>query len=120
MSNQIILIYIIIIYVSLPGYFVKAEEPIWKALIPIYNIYELYRILKFEPGHIVMLLGLIVIPYTRIFTLTFLFVCTPTLIAKAYNKNFIFGIVGILFPYIIYPVMSYLPRTYIYDVEEDV
>ena len=118
--NKLLIIYFIIIYLSLPGYFVKANYSFWKALIPIYNIYILFEILQFNKSILLIILGFIFIPYTRIFTLTTLYVFMPSLIAKAYNKNFIIGILGIIFPYIFYPFISYFPSTYVYAFEEDV
>ena len=117
--NKLIIIYFIIIYLSLPGYFSKANYPFWKALIPIYNIYILFEILQFNKGILLIILGFIFIPYTRIFTLTALYVFMPSLIAKAYDKNFIFGILGIVLPFVFYPLISYFPSTYIYDIEEE-
>lgn len=118
--NKLIIIYFIIIYLSLPGYFVKANYSFWKALIPIYNIVILFEILHFNKNILLIILGFIFIPYTRIFTLTALYVFMPSLIAKAYDKNFIFGIIGILFPYIFYPFISYFPSAYVYSFEEEI
>ena len=118
MNNYFILIYIIIIFLSLPGYFYKADYPIWKAFVPIYNIYTLFEILNFKLGHLLIIIGFIFIPYTRFFTLTLLYVFLPSLIAKAYDKKFIFGILGIIFPFAFYPYVSYFPSTYLYYEEE--
>ena len=118
MGEHFLLIYFIIILISLPGYFQKAEYPIWKAFIPIYNIYILFEILNFKLGHILILLGFIFIPYTRVFTLTMLYVFLPSLIAKAYDKKWIYGILGIPFPFLFYPYVSFFPSTYIYYEEE--
>lgn len=113
--NNLLLITLIVIYCSIPGYLMKAGYSLLKGLIPVYNVFTLFKVLEINLGLLFIIAGFIVIPYSREFTLTLLYIFLPFIICHAYGKPVILGLVGIIFPFVFYPVMAYILGTYVYD-----
>ena len=116
--TNLFLIIIIIIYLSIPGFLVKAGKPFYMGLIPIYNIYLFYKVIDVELGLLLILIGLSIIPYTSSFVLTMVYIFTPFIVCHAYSKNLLFGILGVIFPFVFYPLVGYFLGTYVYDLGE--
>lgn len=118
MLKIIIIAYLVSFYLSLPGLFSKAGYSSLTGLIPIYNIYVLVQILEISPILLMIIsLGLIFLPQ-RIAIVTLIFLFLPFLIADAYDKKIIFGLLGCILPFIIYPMIAYCTGTYCYDMED--
>ena len=113
--NNLLIIVLIVIYCSIPGYLVKAGHSFFKSLIPIYNIFQFFKALDISLGLLMILIGFIFIPYSRIFTLTLMYIFMPFIICHAYGKPVILGIVGVVFPFVFYPLMAYILGVYMYD-----
>ena len=113
--DNLLLISLIVIYFSIPGYLMKAGYSFFKGLLPIYNIIQLFKVLEINIGLLMILIGFILIPYSRVFTLTLLYIFGPFIICHAYGKPVILGIVGVVFPFVFYPLMAYILGVYMYD-----
>ena len=85
--------------------FVKAGEPGWAAIIPIYN---LYIITKITAKPIWWLLLLLLCPFINI---VFGILLTVAL-AKSFGKGVGFAIGMILLPFVFYPMLGFGDATY--------
>ena len=113
--NNILLIALIVIYCSIPGYLVKAGYSFFKAIIPIYNIILFFKALDINLGLLMIIIGFIFIHYSCVFTLTMLYIFIPFIICHAYGRPIILGLIGIVFPFVFYPLMAYILGNYVYD-----
>lgn len=113
--NNLLIISLIVIYFSIPGYLMKAGHSFFKGLIPIYNIVQLFKVLEINLGLFMIILGFVFIPYSSAFTLTLLYIFIPFIICHAYGRPIVLGLLGIIFPFIFYPLMAYILGTYVYD-----
>lgn len=119
MIKIIIILYLVSVYISLPGLFSKAGYKAILGLIPIVNIYILVQILEINPIlQIILSLGLIFLD-DRAYIVTLIFLFLPFVIADAYDKNFIYGLLCNIIPFILYPYLAYFNGTYRYNLEED-
>lgn len=118
MIKYILIVYLVSIYLSLPGLFSKAGYNALLGLIPIYNIYILIQILEINPILLILLsLGLIFLPI-RMFFATLMLIFLPFIIADAYDKKMIFGVLGLIIPFLIFPLIGYVSGAYRYDMED--
>lgn len=118
MIKYIIPVYLISIYLSLPGLFSKAGYNALLGLIPFYNIYLLIQILEINPIFLgIVSLGLIFLPF-REYIATLVLVFIPFMIADAYDKKMIYGILGFVLPFIMLPYIGYFSGAYRYDMED--
>ncbi len=118
MIKILLIAYLVTFYLSLPGLFSKAGYSAYKGLIPIYNIYILIEILNIKPIFLLILsLGLIFLE-DRMYIITLIFVFMPFMIADAYDKKFITGLLGLFLPFFVIPYIAYANSTYIYDMED--
>lgn len=118
MIKILIIIYILSFYLSLPGFFSKAGYSALSGLIPIYNLYILFQILEVNPIILIIIsLGLIFLP-DRAYFGTLLFIFIPFMLADAYDKGKIIGLLCFIFPFIFYPLLAYFTGTYRYDMED--
>ena len=118
MIKMIILLYLLSIYISLPGLFSKAGYNALLGLIPIYNIYLLVQLLEINPILLIIIsLGLIFLP-DRVFVATLIAIFLPFLITDAYDKSIVYGIFSLILPFILIPYVAYLNGTYRYDMED--
>lgn len=113
--NNLLLILLIVIYCSIPGYLLKAGYSFLKGILPIYNVFTLFKVLEINIGFLFIIAGFIIIPYSREFTLTLLYIFLPFMICHAYGKPVILGLFGIAFPFVFYPLMAYILGVYMYD-----
>ena len=94
-----------LVIVGLWKIFVKAGEPGWAAIIPIYN---LYIICKITAKPIWWLLLLIFCP-----PISFIFAILLTLaLAKSFGKGVGFAIGMMLLPFVFYPILGFSDATY--------
>lgn len=118
MIKVLIIIYILSFYLSLPGFFSKAGYNALSGLIPIYNLYILFQILEISPILLIIIsLGLIFLP-DRLFFGTLIFVFMPFILADAYDKGKITGLLCFIFPFVFYPILAYFTGAYRYDMED--
>ena len=120
MIKLIVMIYLITLYISLPGLINKAGYKFYYGLIPIVNIYYLFKALKLHPVLIIIFsLLLIICPFRELFATMFI-IFLPFMISDAYNSNLMYGFLGLLIPFIIFPITGYLNGVYQYGGDEDV
>jgi hypothetical protein len=102
-----IFLYLIVIVIYLAGMwatFVKAGQPGWAAIIPIYNIYIQLKII----GRPWWWLLLLLIPIVNIVIL----VIVANDMAKSFGKTVGFTIGLIFLPFIFYPILGFGSATY--------
>lgn len=117
MLKTIFILSVIALYVSLPGFFNKAGYNSFKGLIPIYNIYILMDIIKINPI-ILLIIGVGLITPIRILFATVITIFIPFIISDAYDKNILIGILTLLIPFIMYPLIAYKIGVYRYNLED--
>lgn len=78
----------------------KAGQPGWACLIPIYNLVILFRILKMDWWHILIML---LVPFAQIVYA----ILIPFKLAKVFGKSTGFGFLLWLIPIIGYPVLAF-------------
>lgn len=104
--------------IALPGFINKAGYSFYKGLIPGYNLYLFFTLLEFSPILLGLLgLGMIFLP-DRAFAATFLFVLLPFMVSDAYGRGKLFGLLILVLPFIMYPLLGYFLGTYAYDMKE--
>ena len=114
MIEKITLIYIIILYLSMPGFLGKAGYNLWIGFLPIINIYYFLKVLEINPYLLLILsLGIIFLP-ARMFLVTLIFVFLPFLIGDCYEEKMIFSFLALLLPFPIYPFIAYFHGEYQY------
>lgn len=84
--------------------FVKAGQPGWAAVIPIYNLYVLFKI----AGKSFWWLLLLLVPVVN---LVVLFLVTMA-VATRFGKGFLFGLGMLFLPFVFYPMLGFGSSTY--------
>ena len=108
---------IVAFYISIPGYIQTAGYDFYKGLIPFYNLYLLIKSLEIPPIILIIFSLLIIISNDRMFFYTTIYIFTPFLIGDAYHKNIILPFICLILPFIMYPIMAYTQKEYIYEGE---
>lgn len=114
MQNTLSIFYLIAgitIVISLLGIFKKAKEKTWKAIIPIYNLYVIQKLIK-KPWWWMILMF---IPWIGIIWT----IWSTNLLAKAFNKNQWFTLGMVLLPFIFYPILAFSNNEYIEPIYEN-
>ena len=102
-----LLVYIGVIIALIASFwkmFIKAGQPGWASIIPIYNIYILLKIVC-RPSWWLLLY---IIPFVNIIVS----IVVTLDLAKRFNKGTGFGIGLILLPVIFYPILAFDIATY--------
>ena len=90
---------VVLMIVSLWRVFVKANEPGWASIIPIYNVIVLLRIVD-KPW---WWLFLLMIPLVNIV----IGIMVMVALAKSFDKGGMFAVGLILLPFIFYPILAF-------------
>jgi hypothetical protein len=104
-SMVIWLVFLLIVVVSLWKIFEKAGEPGWAALIPIYNVIIMLKIV----GRPIWWIVLLLIPFVNIIFGIILYLD----LAKAYNKSTGFAVGLILLGFIFLPILAFDSSEYV-------
>ena len=105
---------LVCLIISIPGFISKSGEPWWKGIIPIVNIYYFLKGLKLSPILLMVLaLGLICLP-DRLLILTIMCIFFPFIVTDAYGHGKIVGLLGLIFPMLIYLWLAYISGVYTY------
>ena len=106
--SGIFVVYLIVIVLSVAGLwqaFVKAGQPGWGAIIPIYNAYLICKVVG-RPGW-----------WTILFIIPFVNVVIAIIVgidmAKSFGKSGAFAAGLILLGFIFYPILGYGPARYL-------
>lgn len=89
----------VVVIASMWKVFVKANQPGWGAIIPIYNTYLLIKIAG-RPGWWLLLFFLPVINWVVIILVTFD-------ISHKFGKSTLFGIGLLVLPFVFYPILGF-------------
>lgn len=99
------LIFAILYYIGAWKVFVKAGKPGWAALVPIYNLYVLLKVINRPIWWMIFY----IIPLANIITMLVVGVA----LAKTFSKGQIFGVFLLgFFPMIGYPILGFGKSTY--------
>jgi len=85
--------------------YVKAGQPGWAAIIPIYNYVILFKILKMDWWHILIMLF---VPFAAVVYL----ILIPIKLAKVFGKDTGFAVLTLFFPFVCYPILAFGSATY--------
>jgi hypothetical protein len=97
----------IIVIISGGVVFHKAGEPAWAVIVPFYNLWILARIGNKPPYLGLAILLLSMIPVVGNFASCIALIVISIGVAKAFNRNFIFGIGLWLMPFVFYPILAF-------------
>lgn len=78
----------------------KAGQPGWAAIVPIYNIIVMFKIIKMDWWHVLIMLF---VPFAAIVY----FILIPIKLAKVFGKSTGFGVLAIFFSIIAYPILAF-------------
>lgn len=118
MIINIVFLYLIILFISIPGFLKKAGIKFYYGLIPIVNIYFFFKALRINPI-LLIIYGLLLIftPFKDLLA-TILVVFLPFLIMDAYEDNLIISFISLVVPFITFPVVAYYHGDYNYGGDE--
>ena len=102
-AGIITLIVYVIVVISYCMLFKKANRPIWKAIIPIYNMVTMFKIAKIEPWLIILYF----IPIVNFIAIIVLGVVQSMNIARAYGKGSGYTLGLLFFPILFYPMLAF-------------
>ena len=80
--------------------YAKAGQPGWAAIIPIYNTLIMFKIIKMDWWHILILYF---VPFASIVYM----ILIPLKLAKVFGKSTGFGVFAIFFSIIAYPILAF-------------
>ncbi len=80
--------------------YAKAGQPGWAAIIPIYNLVVMFKIIKMDWWHILIM---IFVPFAQIVYS----ILIPIKLAKVFGKSTGFGVLSIFFSIICYPILAF-------------
>jgi hypothetical protein len=89
----------VVVYAGLWATFVKAGEPGWAAIVPVYNLIVLLRIAG-KPTWWVFF-----IPLVPVWLVLYLFVMFG--VARHFGQGILFGLGLYLLPFIFFPILGY-------------
>lgn len=99
----VIMILTVILIISQWKLFAKAGKPGWASIVPIYNFIVMLEIV----GRPVWWVALLFVPFVNIVIEIMLILD----LAKAYGKSSGYGVLMLLFPYIMFPVLAFSKDT---------
>ena len=103
MSPVVIIFYLAVIVfelVALWKVYAKAGEPGWAAIVPIYNIYVYFKILKMPWWHLLIMLF---VPFATVVY----GIIMPFKLAKVFGKDTTFAVLSIFFSSITIPILAF-------------
>ena len=85
---------------------IKAGQPGWAALIPLYNIYVYTQVLR-RPKWWILLYFFGFVPFVGSLVFLFLSIIDSVRMAKVFGKTPVFGVGLLLLPFIFYLVLAF-------------
>lgn len=114
MIKEIIILYVITLYLSIPGFIKMAGYHPLLGLIPIVNIYCLLRTLDVNPIFLILLSLLLIFLPDRVFILTSIVIFLPFMIGDCFEDKMIYSFLALLLPLPILPYIAYIHGSYSY------
>ncbi len=118
MISNIIIIYVIVLFISIPGFLRKAGIKFYYGLIPIVNIYFFCKALRLNPVLLIVYGLLLIFTPFKDLLITTLIIFLPFLIMDAYEDNLIVSFLALFVPFIAFPVVAYYHGDYNYGGDE--
>ena len=114
MIKLIVILYIVSLYISIPGLLSKAGIKFYYGLIPIYNIYLLFKVLNLNPILIIIFsLLMIICPFRELFATIFV-IFLPFMVGEAYSGMLRYSFLSLILPFIGFPLIAYVIGVYQY------
>ncbi|MBR2138477.1 MAG: hypothetical protein IJ966_04150 [Bacilli bacterium] len=111
--NNIYLIYLGVLYISIMILIRRANYPIYKAILPVYNILLFAKLLKIHFAFLILTAVLcLILPEARMFIMTMGYIFIPFMISYKYGTGLFYGIVMLVFPPIM-PLYAWMQANYI-------
>ena len=118
MIRIVVILYLVSLYLSIPPLIKKAGIRFYLGLIPIVNLYYLFKVLKINPILLIVFsILMILFPFRELF-LTMFIIFLPFMISDAYEDKLLYSILGLVIPFIIYPYIGYFHGAYRYGGED--
>mgnify|MGYP003306300645 CR=1 FL=1 len=117
MIRIIVIVYLLSIYISIPGLIGKANYNWLLGWIPFVNIYYLLSVLEIKPIFLIIISLLLIFLPDRALIVTMMVVFLPFLIADCYENNVGYGFLGLILPFIVFPYIAYFHGEYLYSEE---
>ena len=95
-------------YLSLCGFLVKAGHPFWKGLIPIYNLSLFFYELNIKALTLIILGLLLIFLPDGMLIVTVMYIFFPFVVSYGYGRGFICGLLALIFPFAMYPLLAYV------------
>ncbi len=114
MIKGIVILYIITLYLSIPGFIKMAGYRPLLGLIPIVNIYFLLRTLDTNPIFLMLISLLLIFLPDRVFILTSIVIFLPFMIGDCFEDKIIYSVLALVLPFLFFPYIAYIHGSYSY------
>jgi hypothetical protein len=117
MINTVVIVYLVALYLSIPGFLRKAGIKFYYGLIPIINIYFLCKALNMNPLFMIIYGALLTFTPFKDLLVTALVIFLPFMIMDAYEDNILYSFAALILPFVLFPLVAYFHGTYQYGGE---
>ena len=114
MIQTIGIVYILSLYLSIPGFIGKAGYNWLLGFIPFVNLYYLVLTLKIEPILLILVGILLIVFPERILIGTCIVMFLPFMIADCFETDLFYSFGCLILPFIFYPFIAYFHGSYLY------
>ena len=114
MITKITILYLVTLYLSIPGFIKKAGYHPLLGLIPIVNIYYLLRTLDVNPIFLIVISLLLIFLPDRAYIVTTIVIFLPFMIVDCFEDNIIYSFITLVIPFVMYPYIAYIHGIYSY------
>lgn len=114
MINKIVTLYLVTLYLSIPGFIKKAGYHPLLGLIPVVNVYCLLRALEINPIFLIIISLLLIFLPDRAFIVTSIVIFLPFMIVDCYEDNLLYSFLALVIPFVMYPYIAYIHGIYSY------
>ncbi|MBQ8131817.1 MAG: hypothetical protein IJ193_04940 [Bacilli bacterium] len=117
MIAKIVTMYLVSLYISIPGFVKKAGYNPFLGLVPIVNIYLLIRTLKINPIFLMVIALLLIFLPDRAFIVTSIVIFLPFMVVDCFEDNILYSFLSLVLPFIFFPYIAYIHGIYSYTKE---
>lgn len=115
-SGLLVLVYVAVIVLEIAALwqvFVKAGEPGWAAIIPIYNLYVLLRVVGRPGWWLVLFLVGVIVPFVGWILLIVVSIIIAIDLARSFGKSGAFAVGLFLLNFIFVPILGFGASRYV-------
>ncbi len=114
MIEKITILYLVSLYLSIPGFIKKAGYNPLLGLIPIVNIYCFIRTLDINPIFLIIISLLLIFLPDRAFIVTSIVIFLPFMVVDCFEDKLIYSFLTLVIPFVMYPYIAYIHGIYSY------